>query len=216
MNIHHWIQLLIEQIQQATIWDWAVLILGVTEVLLARVNNIWLYPVGIAGTLIGIYVLLGSNLYAESILNGYYFVMSVYGWYYWIKKRNEPPVKITWATRQEWVITILIVFVGWFLLYEANFLPRWFNIKYTASTVPVWDSWVAATAWAGMWLLARRKMENWILLNISNLFAIPLLFHKDLAMLAILTIILFVVAIFGFFQWRTIWRQENILTKEKA
>jgi nicotinamide mononucleotide transporter len=93
--MHPWLQLLNEQIQQTTFWEWAAVILGVTEVLLAKVNNILLYPAGIAGTLIGIYVLLMAGLYAESALNGYYVVMSVYGWIYWIRKRNEPPVKIT-------------------------------------------------------------------------------------------------------------------------
>jgi nicotinamide mononucleotide transporter len=68
--------------------------------------------------------------------------------------------------------------------------------------VPVWDAWVSATAWAGMWLLAKRKVENWILLNISNIFAIPLLFYKQLPLFAGLTIILFIVAVFGYFDWR--------------
>ncbi|MES2274617.1 MAG: nicotinamide riboside transporter PnuC [Bacteroidota bacterium] len=209
MNLHHWIQLFIEQIQETSIWVWAAVIFSVAEVLLAKVNNIWLYPTGIAGTLLGIYVLLTAHLYAESILNGYYIVMSVYGWYYWIKKRNEPPVKITIATRREWVITLIIVFVGWGLFYVVNFLPAWFNISYTQSNVPIWDSWVASTAWAGMWLLARRKLENWVLLNISNLFAIPLLFYKQLPMFGLLTLFLFIVAIFGFFQWLRIWKNEN-------
>jgi nicotinamide mononucleotide transporter len=68
--------------------------------------------------------------------------------------------------------------------------------------VPVWDAFVSSTAWAGMWLLARRKMENWVFLNISNLFAIPLLFYKKLPMFAALTVFLFVVAIFGYFEWK--------------
>jgi nicotinamide mononucleotide transporter len=68
--------------------------------------------------------------------------------------------------------------------------------------VPVWDAFVSATAWAGMWLLARRKVENWVFLNISNLFAVPLLFYKKLPMFAVLTVFLFVVACFGYFDWK--------------
>ena len=202
MNIHPWIQLFTEQISHTSFWEWAAVILGVAEVLLAKVNNIWLYPTGIIGTVISIYVLMIAGLYAESALSVYYVVMSVYGWVYWIKKRDEPPVKITRATRSEWVTTLFIVFVGWALLYFLLSL-------YTTSNVPLWDSWVSSTAWAGMWLLARRKLENWILLNISNLFAIPLLFYKKLPMFAVLTVFLFVVAIFGFYQWLRIWRKEN-------
>ncbi|ASU32592.1 nicotinamide riboside transporter PnuC [Mucilaginibacter xinganensis] len=202
MNLHHWIQLFLDQIHQTTLWEWLAVLLGVAEVLLAKVNNIWLYPTGIAGTFIGIYVLLTAGLYGESALNIYYLVMSVYGWYYWLKKRNEPTVKITWATRREWLITLLIVFVGWPVLYMIL-------KNFTTSNVPVWDALVSSTAWAGMWLLAKRKLENWILLNVSNLFAMPLLFYKNLIMFAALTLFLFIVAFFGFFEWLAILRKEK-------
>ena len=200
--MHNWIQLFLDQMRETTLWEWAAVLLGVAEVLLAKVNNIWLYPTGIAGTFIGIYILLMAGLYAESALNVYYLVMSVYGWYYWLKKRDEPPVKITWTTRREWIITLLIVFAGWPILY---LLLK----NFTSSNVPVWDAWVSSTAWAGMWLLAKRKLENWIWLNISNLFAIPLLCYKKLILFAALTLFLFVVAFFGFFDWLAIWRKER-------
>jgi nicotinamide mononucleotide transporter len=202
MNLQHWIQLFLAQIQETTLWEWAAVLLGIAEVLLAKVNNIWLYPTGIAGTFIGIYILLIAGLYAESALNVYYLIMSVYGWVYWIKKRGGAPVNITWATRREWVITLLIVFAGWAILYVLL-------KKFTASTVPVWDAWVSSTAWAGMWLLARRKLENWIWLNVSNLFAIPLLCYKSLILFSALTLFLFIVAFFGFFEWLAIWKKDR-------
>jgi nicotinamide mononucleotide transporter len=202
VTIHQWLQLFIEQVNQTTLWEWLAVILGVAEVLLAKVNNIWLYPTGLISTVIGIYILMLAGLYAESALSVYYIVMSVYGWVHWIKRRNAPPVKITWATKREWVITLLIVVVGWAVFYVLL-------TKFTTSNVPVWDAWVSSTAWAGMWLLARRKLENWILLNISNLFAIPLLCYKHLIMFAVLTLVLFIVAIFGFFEWRAIWKKDQ-------
>ncbi|MBS1521885.1 MAG: nicotinamide mononucleotide transporter [Bacteroidetes bacterium] len=201
--MQHWITLFEEQIMETTWLQWAAVLLGVAEVLFARVNNIWLYPTGIAGILISIYLLLTVQLYAESVLNLYYLVMSFYGWIYWVKRKNEPPVKISWCNPREWVISLSITFAGWLVLYLLlkNFTP---------SNVPVWDAWVSSTAWAGMWLLARRKIENWIFLNVSNLFAIPLLFYKGLPMFAVLTLFLFVVAFWGFFEWK------NILKKEKS
>jgi nicotinamide mononucleotide transporter len=200
--MQHIIQLFTEQLQQTTLLEWLAVSLAVAEVLLARVNNVWLYPTGIAGTIIGIYVLLTAGLYAESILNVYYVVMSVYGWVYWLTKRNSSPVKISYSTKQEWLIVTAIVFIGWLVLYLV--------LKhFTDSSVPIWDSFVSSTAWAGMWLLARRKIENWVLLNISNLFAIPLLFHKNLVLFGLLTIFLFIIAIWGYFEWRTIYRQEK-------
>ena len=189
------INLFVEQIKETTWVQWLAVALGVAEVLLARVNNIWLYPAGILGTALSILLLMEAQLFAESLLNVYYIVMSVYGWIYWVKKRDQPPVKVTWSTKTEWVISLSISLGGWAVLY---FLLRYF----TPSNVPLWDAFVSSTAWAGMWLLARRKIENWIFLNISNLFAVPLLFYKKLPMFAVLTIFLFIVACFGYFDWK--------------
>jgi nicotinamide mononucleotide transporter len=202
MNTPEWANLFWQQIKETDAIQWIAVLLGVAEVLLAKANKIWLYPAGIAGILLSAFILFESGLYAECLLNGYYLVMSAYGWWYWIKKKDQPPVKITYSTRKDWWIVIGIVVIGFFILY--------YSLKtFTPSTVPIWDAWVSATAWAGMWLLAKRKVENWILLNISNIFAIPLLVYKQLPLFAALTLFLFIVAIFGFFEWRKIIRQEN-------
>jgi nicotinamide mononucleotide transporter len=197
-----WINIFIQQLQQTTLLEWLAVILSVAEVLLAKVNNVWLYPTGLIGTFIGMYVLLVAGLYAESILNVYYIVMSIYGWYFWVKKKDKAAIKISWSTRKEWIITLIIVFGGWLILYLIL-------KNFTTSNVPVWDSFVSSTAWAGMWLLARRKIENWILLNISNLFAVPLLFYKKLPLFALLTAFLFIIAIWGYFEWVAICRKEQ-------
>ncbi len=196
------LHLLKTELAHTDLIQWLVLIFGVSEVLLARANNILLYPAGLVAIVLSVYSLFVAQLYAECLLNLYYFVMSVYGWWYWIRKKNEPPVKISYTNRREWMVTLSIVFGGWLML--------WFVLKqFTPSTVPMWDSWISATAWAGMWLLARRKVENWVLLNISNIFAIPLLFQKGLPMMGILTIILFLVAVKGYFDWIKTLRADN-------
>jgi nicotinamide mononucleotide transporter len=71
---------------------------------------------------------------------------------------------------------------------------------------------VSATAWAGMWLLSKRKIENWVLLNVSNFFAIPLLLYKQLPLFAALTSFLFLVAIFGYLDWRKIINKSKLIT----
>jgi nicotinamide mononucleotide transporter len=203
LNFQEWLDLLKEQVVHIDAIQCAVLILGVSEVLLARANKIWLYPAGIAATTLSVYSLFGAQLYAESLLNLYYLVMSVYGWWYWSTRKNEAPVQVSFTTHKEWMITLSIVFGGCFILYFAL-------ATFTPSTVPLWDAWVSATAWAGMWLLARRKVENWVLLNISNAFAVPLLFNKALPLFALLTIFLFIVACIGYFDWMKIARKTNV------
>jgi nicotinamide mononucleotide transporter len=203
MHWQEWYLLFLQQMKQTSLLEWIAVIMGVAEVLLARINNVLLYPAGILGTILGTYLYFNSGLYAESLLNVYYLVMSFYGWYYWIKKTNEPPVEISYSTAKEWLVTIAISLLGGLFLY--------FILKnFTSSTVPIWDAWVSSTAWAGMWLLARRKIENWVLLNISNIFAIPLCFHKGLALFGFLTIFFFVIGTWGFFDWRRIYRQEKL------
>ncbi|WP_246001458.1 nicotinamide riboside transporter PnuC [Mucilaginibacter gracilis] len=199
-----------EQIKATTPIEWIAVAMSVAEVLLARINNVWLYPTGIIGTVLGIYLLLNVHLYGESLLNVYYLVMSFYGWYYWLKKKGEPPVKITWSSRTEWVVTLSITFIGWAILYAIlNHGFVFWRFNFPPSNVPIWDAFVSSSAWAGMWLLARRKIENWLLLNLSNVFAVPLLFYKHLPLFGFLTIFLFVIGVWGFIDWIKIYNKEK-------
>lgn len=197
MNVLEWFHLFITQLKETSLIEWLGVAFGVAEVLFAKANKIWLYPAGILSVVLSSYVFIISGLYAESLLNGYYLIMSFYGWWLWIKKKNEPPLPVSWCSTKDWMITVGFVVIGFALLY---FLLS----RFTNSTVPFWDAWVSATAWAGMWLLAKRKIENWILLNISNAFAIPLLFYKHLPLYALLTLFLFIIAIQGFFKWKRV------------
>jgi nicotinamide mononucleotide transporter len=198
---------LAREVSQIEIIQWAILIFGVSEVLLAKANNIYLYPMGLAATLLSVIVLFKAQLFAESLLNVYYVIMSIYGWWLWKEKSNKPPVKITRAGSFDWIITGIIGLGGWMMLFIIL-------KEFTPSTVPAWDAWVSSTAWSGMWLLARRKVENWILLNLSNAFAIPLLFQKQLPLFALLTLVLFIVACFGYADWVKIVKKEMPISHE--
>lgn len=189
-------------LQQTTWQEWLGVFFSVIQVLLARKNNSNNYLFGIAGITLTLYVMIASKLYAEFTLNLYYLIMSIYGWLYWKFGKQQAETKISETTLLEKGITAGIV-IGTFLLF-------WFFLThFTDSDVPIWDSLVSAFAWAGMWLMARRKIENWILLNISNIISIPLMIHKDLYLYAVLTSFLFVVAIFGYAEWRKIIKTES-------
>lgn len=202
MNAESLSILLEEQLANIDAIQILVLFFGVIQVLLARANNILLYPAGIISVTLSMFSLFNAGLFAESLLNLYYLVMSVYGWWYWSRKKGEPPVKISYTTKKEWLITAAIVIGGWLVLYLIL-------VAITPSTVPAWDAWISSTAWAGMWLLARRKIENWILLNISNAFAVPLLFQKQLPLFGVLTIFLFIIACIGYVDWIRKFRKER-------
>ncbi|WP_162088965.1 nicotinamide riboside transporter PnuC [Chryseobacterium aquaeductus] len=190
-----------EILQHTTLPEWFGVFFSVFQVLLARKNNSNNYLFGIAGVSLTLYVMITSKLYAEFTLNLYYLVMSIYGWLYWKFGKRKTETVISETTNHEKLITAGIV-IGAFSLF-------WFFLtQFTDSDVPIWDSLVSAFAWAGMWLMARRKIENWILLNVSNIIAIPLLIHKDLYLYAGLTAFLFIVAISGYFEWRKIIKKR--------
>ncbi|MCD0455330.1 nicotinamide riboside transporter PnuC [Chryseobacterium sp. LC2016-27] len=196
---------MMQDILQQTTWqEWLGVFFSVFQVLLARKNNSNNYLFGIAGISLTLYVMIQSKLYAEFTLNLYYLVMSIYGWLYWKFGKRRSETTISETTNNEKLITAGIV-IGTFSLFY------FFLTNFTDSDVPILDSLVSAFAWAGMWLMARRKIENWILLNISNIIAIPLLIHKGLYLYAVLTAFLFIVAISGYLEWRKSIRSKSVI-----
>ncbi|MGY5847404.1 nicotinamide riboside transporter PnuC [Salegentibacter sp. HM20] len=177
-------------------------IFGITQVLLARQNNIHNYLFGIVSILISLWVMYRSKLYADILLNLYYLVMSIYGWFFWKYGSRKKQTPISYSDKFETLTALGIVLVCF------SIMSYWLRF-HTDSDVPFWDSAVSGFAWAGMWLMARRKIENWIFLNISNSIAIPLLIYKELYIYAGLTAFLFIVGTSGYFKWRKIIRNER-------
>ena len=192
-----------QEILDKTTWmEWLGVFFSIFQVLLARKNNSNTYIFGIAAISLSLYVMFTSKLYAEFTLNLYYLGMSIYGWIFWKfgKQKNETPISFTNLSEKLKATGIVISTFVLFYLFLTH---------YTDSDVPIWDSIVTAFAWAGMWLMAKRKVENWVFLNISNIISIPLMIHKDLYLYAVLTAFLFIVAISGFLNWRNIIKQNN-------
>ncbi len=191
-----------QEILQQTTWaEWLGVFFSMIQVVLASRNNANNYLFGIAGISLTLYVMLVAKLYGEFTLNLYYLVMSIYGWLFWKYGKQKEEASISTTDVNEKLIVVGIV--------SFTFGLFWFFLThYTDSDVPIWDSLVSAFAWAGMWLMAKRKIENWILLNISNLISIPLMIHKDLYLYAALTVFLFSVAVVGYFKWNTIIKNQ--------
>lgn len=195
---------MMQEILSKTTWvEWFGVFFSVIQVLLAQRNNINNYLFGIAGIVLAMYVKFHAKLYAEFALDFYYLIMSVYGWIFWKYGKQQTETPISFSTKNEWLKAAIIVGVAFTLFFI-------FLTGFTDSDVPFLDSIVTAFAWAGMWLMAKRKIENWIFLNISNFIAVPLLIHKELYLFAGLTAFLFIVAIFGYKNWyRLIKTQQN-------
>ncbi|HMJ48026.1 MAG TPA: nicotinamide riboside transporter PnuC [Ferruginibacter sp.] len=186
-------------IRQTRWEEWVSTITQVASVWYARKNNVLVYPTGIIGVLLASYVyffVAYPPLYADAILNIYYFLMSVYGWYNWVQKNNESYVyPISWCTPKE-----LKLGIGFFLFFWASIY--FLLIKITNSNTPVLDSLVSASAITAMWWMAKRKIENWIAWIFSNIVAIPLNFYKGFMLFTFMYILFLVMAWMGIVEWK--------------
>jgi nicotinamide mononucleotide transporter len=160
-------------------------------------ENILVYPTGIVSVLIYVYLAFEYKLYADMGVNSYYFVMSVYGWYHWKDTgdadRDQIPVTINDA--REWGITAALVVGSFFILYA-------FLTGATDSDVPLWDALTTCLAIAGMYLMARKKLENWIFWILTDIISVPLYFYKGLILTSLQFLIFTGLAIAGYLAWR--------------
>lgn len=189
----HFLQLLIQQFKQTTWLEWLAFSFALLQVVLAWRNHILNFYAGILSVSLYIFLFYQAGLFAESALNIYYLFISVWGIVLW--QSNQKENAVSYCKQRDWIIATFIVVTAFLISYV---ILR----KYTSSNVPFYDALASALAWAGSWLLIKRKIENWIILNISNAIAIPLFMFKGLALTALLTVILFVIAIRAYFAWK--------------
>ena len=164
------------------------------------------YPTGIISTVIFIYLMYTANLYGDLIINGYYLYMSIYGWILWSRKDNlgHEHLKISTVTFKDNVksgviFTVSVIFVSGVYMYFNMFTHWWAYI----------DTFITGLFFIGMWLLAKRKIENWVYLIIGDIIAIPLFFYKGLIFTGFFYIILTAIAFYGYNVWRKILHIEK-------
>lgn len=194
----------IQDFRQFSMLELISTILQLASVWYAKKNNILVYPTGIIGVAIAAYVCLVAQLYADSVLNIFYVVMSIYGWYHWVlKKDNTYMYPISWCNKFEYLIGAILFIIGWAGIY---FLLK----NYTNSTVPILDSFVSSSAITAMWWMALRKIENWIAWIISDLVAIPLFFYKHLVLFAVMFVLFLILAVSGLLEWLKKYKVEKV------
>lgn len=188
--------LVLEQFQQSSWLEITAVFFGLLSVWYSKEENILVYPTGIVSVLIYIYITFTYKLYADAGINVYYFIMSVYGWYHWKDtKTDAAQIPITKNNFNEWLISGGML-VGSFLAI------RYFLIHFTDSDVPNWDSLTTSFALVGMWLMARKKIENWIAWIITDVVSVPLYLYKGLPFTALQFFVFTILATWGYFSWR--------------
>ena len=173
-------------------------VFGFLSVWYAKRENILVFPTGIISTGIFVYILLVFGLLGDMLINGYYFVMSVYGWYVWTRKVDETHfIPITRADSRERRWSILL-FVGTLLFVTLVYLL--FD-KFNTWTAYV-DTVTTAIFFVGMWLMARKKLENWTFWIIGDVISVPLYLYKGLIFTSFQYLLFTLIAIFGYLEWK--------------
>jgi len=173
-------------------------IFGFLSVWYSKQNKIWVFPTGIVSTLIFVYLLLKWGLLGDMMINAYYFIMSIYGWYIWTRKVDETHVTpITKTTTKEKKISI-VIFIATFIFVYIIYI----TFDKLTSWVAYVDTITTAIFFVGMWLMARRKIENWIYWIVGDLISVPLYFYKGFTFTSFQYLGFTFIAIFGYLAWK--------------
>ena len=173
-------------------------IFGFLSVWFSKQNKIWVFPTGIISTLIFVYLLFKWELLGDMLINGYYFIMSIYGWYIWTRKVDKTHVnQISITTFKEKKISIVLFIAALlfvFIIYQK--FDKW------TSWVAYIDTITTAIFFVGMWLMAKRKIENWIFWIVGDLISVPLYLYKGFTFTSFQYFGFTFIAIFGYLAWK--------------
>ena len=186
------------------------ILFGLLSVWYAKKNTVWVYPTGMISTAIFVYLLFKWALLGDMIINAYYFVMSVYGWHYWSKKKEEVIVHPITSTSKKEVKTAVLLFVAsiLFVFWVYQAFDKWRD--WTAYV----DTLTTAIFFVGMGLMARRKIEHWLFWIVGDIISIPLYFYKGLTLTSFQYIIFTLIAIYGYRSWKKILDKSPPLSLE--
>ena len=173
-------------------------VFGFLSVWYSKKENILVYPTGIISTAIFVYLLLQYGLLGDMMINAYYFSMSIYGWYVWTRKVDDTHfIPITKTTKKEQIISVFL-FIGTMIFVFAVY-----------EIFDKWESWMSyvdilttAIFFVGMWLMAKKKLENWIYWIIGDIISVPLYLFKGLAFTSLQYLIFTIIAIYGYKAWK--------------
>lgn len=200
--------LLFEQYSQYETFDIALemfaVLFGLLSVWFSKNNNILVYPTGMISTAIFVYLLYKWFLLGDMIINGYFFFMSIYGWFIWSRKKNNVFTPISHLDFNEIRISIYIFFTSLLTVYLVYvYFDKWDSL--TAYI----DNLTTAIFFVGMWLMANRKIENWFFWIMGDIISVPLYFYKGLTFTSLQYLIFTFIAISGYYSWKKILNKSS-------
>ena len=184
-------------------------VLSIATVLLniRRIHWAWLFAI-VSSATYGI-VFFKARLYGDAGLQAVFIAASIWGWYEWLRGTGAPaagkddgPLVVSWLDRQGWIWSL----AGWLLGFV---LLSWFLHAYTDTDVPHMDAFLTAGSLVGQLLLARKKVENWVVWIVVDVLYVGLYLFKDLHVTAVLYAVFVLLAARGLRAWGNIARVDR-------
>jgi nicotinamide mononucleotide transporter len=191
----------IDGMRQTTLIEYIAVFTGIASVWFSRMESILTYPIGLINTIIYVYLSIKGHLPGEASVNTYYTIMSLYGWYMWTKKNQvqENVLHITYSDKKMWLYQI-----GFFLFFYISLYISltYLQEQFFPGAIPWADAFASATAFTGMWLMTRKKVESWYWWIATNIASIPLYFVKHYVFTSVYYFVLLIFAFWGLEAWR--------------
>lgn len=184
-----------------TLLEYIAVFSGILSVWYSRKAHILVYPIGLINTIIYVWLSFKADLLGEASVNFYYTVMNVYGWFMWTRKdqQQQNVLSIKFSDQRWWNMQLLFfAFIYISIFFSLQYLKQ----SFAAGAIPWADAFASATAFTGMWLMTRKKVESWIWWIATNIASIPLYFTKGYVVTSLYYIILLGMAVAGWVEWR--------------
>ncbi len=209
MDFSYYFQLLYQNILDSTWMEIVAASLGIVSVWYAKKANILVYPTGIVSVLLYVYICFKAQLYADMGINAYYFVFSIYGWIMWSRKdENKEELPVTYSSRKTWLISIGVFIISIFIIWGLLRIFKANDTVYWSTFVPYTDTFTTAVAILGMWLMAVKKVENWLFWIAADVVSVPLYLYKHLVFTSFQYLVFLIIAVLGYYEWRKLARKN--------
>ena len=172
-------------------------VFGIASVVYAKKESILVYPTGIISTIIYVYICYQFTLYGDLIINIYYTLMSVFGWYMWTRLVGDHHIEITRTTKKDKIKAFgIFTSTALFVILVYLYFNRFDRIT------DYFDTFTTGIFFAAMWLMANKKLAHWTLWIAGNIISVPLYFIKGLGLSGIQFTIFLILAYQGYIAWK--------------
>ena len=180
-------------------------VFGIISVIYAKKENILVYPTGIICTVITIYLLYRAQYFGDMMMNVYYSIMSIYGWWNWSRIKDNRHIVLISKTNKKQYLTASFFFL---LTIGITFFVYKINLDHLQipNYIDIFTSGIFFTA---MWLMANKKIESWIFWIVGDIITVPLYSYRGLGILSLQYLIFLILAIQGYYEWKKTLNKQS-------